>query len=68
MTFFVQFFVQFLSLWILNTKLGHRVCMNESIKAEIVRLRKQMWKDVDLILQDTERKVARLQELAKWRR
>jgi hypothetical protein len=38
--------------------------MNEIIKAEIVKLREKMWNDVDLILQDTETKIARLKEIA----
>lgn len=42
--------------------------MEEKTREEILQLREQMWKDIDLILESTKQKINLLVEREKWRR
>jgi hypothetical protein len=35
----------------------------EDFQKELIKLREEMWKDIDLIIENTERKVNRLKEM-----
>jgi len=36
---------------------------HEEFQKELIRLREEMWNDIDLIIENTERKVNRLKEI-----
>ncbi|MFH1972468.1 MAG: hypothetical protein ABIJ18_03265 [archaeon] len=41
--------------------------MEEEFQKELLKLRKEMWKEIDLIIENTDRRVQRLKERQEWR-